>query len=113
MCDSKRVPSELQVSTEIDGDRAVLRVTGDLDLATLDDLRTPAEAQLNAPDRSAVVIDLAGLTFLDSSGLGLLVGLRKQATRRQIGLVLAKVPSGPARIISIAGLSDTFGLAAQ
>lgn len=57
----------------------VLRPEGELDLATVPTLRDRLE-QLRFK-RAAVVLELSGLTFLDSSGLALLVRTQQAATR--------------------------------
>jgi anti-sigma B factor antagonist len=87
----------------------VLALTGDLDLAAVDDLRDGAQVQLAAGCRR-LTLDLAGVTFLDSSGLGALVELRNVARRSGVYLAVVNVPPGPARIITIAGLAETFDL---
>ena len=66
------------VQVEDDGTRAVVRVTGEIDIAT-SPLLEDAVAQLTAPD---VVLDLEGVTFMGSSGLASLL----RAARRADGL---------------------------
>jgi anti-sigma B factor antagonist len=87
----------------------VLSVAGDLDLAAVPQLRQEVQARL-ANGTQSLTLDLGGITFLDSSGLGVLVELRNLAGGQGVGLDIVNVPAGPARIITIAGLADTFGL---
>lgn len=61
--------------TEVDAleDGVVIRLHGDLDMATASELRQTLAAILGkAPVR--VTIDLSGLDFVDSTGIGVLVG---------------------------------------
>lgn len=101
--------ADLKVNAHVADGRPVLRVSGDLDLATLASLRTAAEAALAACG-DGLVLDLTELTFVDSSGLGLLVELRNRALAQGGTLQLQHVPSGPKRVIEIAGLAETFGV---
>ena len=87
----------------------MLVLTGDLDLAAVDDLHEGAQVQLASGCRH-LTLDLAGVTFLDSSGLGALVELRNTARRSGVSLDIVNVAPGPARIITIAGLAETFDL---
>jgi anti-sigma B factor antagonist len=103
--------TELVVHFSVDGERSVLQLAGELDLETVAELRTHAQAELAARRRQTLMIDMSGLTFIDSSGLGLLVELRQMAAASGVSLELANVPPGPARVIAIAGLTETFGLA--
>jgi anti-sigma B factor antagonist len=105
--------TELVVHFSTDGDRSVLTLAGELDLETAAELRTHAQAELAAGRCQVLTIDMSGLTFVDSSGLGLLVELRQMATASGVALELANVPPRPARVIEIAGLADTLGLASR
>jgi anti-anti-sigma factor len=65
---------------ELEGSRAVLRVRERLDLLSAAPVRQ-AVADLLARGRTHVVIDLAGVSFMDSSGVGALVGSLKLARK--------------------------------
>ncbi|HSP28414.1 MAG TPA: STAS domain-containing protein [Ilumatobacteraceae bacterium] len=60
----------VQLSTE--GDQRVVSVTGELDAASRDQLVVSA----TAGDHRSIVIDLAGVTFMDCSGYGSLAATR-------------------------------------
>jgi anti-sigma B factor antagonist len=59
------------------GDRTVVRVGGDVDAYTAPHLRTELFALLRA-GANHLVIDLDGVDFMDSSGLGVLITLRRR-----------------------------------
>ena len=61
------VPS-FDVRIEREDDRIVLRLTGEFDLAAMDDFEAGVEDALSAP-LSELVLDLRGLRFVDSTGL--------------------------------------------
>ncbi len=56
-----------------DGSTHTVTLTGELDLLGADGLRRILVAQLDLPGATAVVADLAAVTFLDSAALGALV----------------------------------------
>jgi anti-sigma B factor antagonist len=66
-----------QVRHELRGDGIVVIAKGEIDLATSPQLRDA----LTHPDAHAatVVLDLREVTFIDSSGLGVIVGQQKRA----------------------------------
>ncbi len=61
--------SEFEVRVFHQGDATVIAVTGEIDLATVGDVRAAVVAQADAP---RVVFDLTGVTFMDSSGVHLI-----------------------------------------
>lgn len=105
--------TQLVVHFSVDGERSVLRLAGELDLESVSELRTHAEAELAAGRCRTLTIDMSGLTFIDSTGLGLLVELRRMAGVSQIALEITDVPPRIARVMAIAGLAETFGVTAD
>jgi anti-anti-sigma factor len=50
-----------------------LTLSGELDLASAEAMRTAVTEAVKSPDVDAVLVDLEGLSFLDSTGIGVLV----------------------------------------
>ncbi|MET9250940.1 STAS domain-containing protein [Nonomuraea sp. NPDC003709] len=80
----------------------LITVTGELDATNAHELESYAESQRRPG--SGMVLDLGGLTFLDSRGLHLLLRLHA-AVGEQGGLLrVAAVQGRPARILQITGV---------
>ncbi len=79
-----------QVVSEPSPEGVRVRARGELDLHTAGDV-TDALATAEAGDPVAVVLDLSGITFIDSTGLRLIVAASVRATRN--GGRLSIVPS--------------------
>lgn len=88
-------------------DRCTIDVSGELDIAAVDDLLGTAESCLGHTP-TGLTIDLGQVTFIDSSGLGALVRVRKSATQRHLGFALVAVPESLQRLFTITGLSGIF-----
>ena len=90
------------------GDCAVLQVAGEVDLYTAPMLREQI-LELAAKGAVHVIADLGRVDFLDSTGLGALVGALKRL--REAGGSLALVVSTPRilRIFQITGLTKALG----
>lgn len=104
--------TELTVDFTDEGERSVLTLTGELDIDSVGGLRERVQERLTGGRFRTLALDLAGLTFLDSSGLGLLLEVRRLALSSDVAFELVNVPAGPARVMAIAGLTETFGLPA-
>ena len=86
---------------------AVVSVSGEIDVATAPGLRERLH-ELIAEDSSTVVVDLLGVTFLDSTALGVLVGAHKRC--REAGGELRLVVTEPRimKVFEITGLTEVF-----
>jgi anti-sigma B factor antagonist len=69
---------DFSVRVDEHGPWAVVHVHGDVDVATAPSLREQLVAII-VDGRSRIVLDLDGVDFLDSTGLGVIVGVLKRA----------------------------------
>jgi anti-anti-sigma factor len=81
------------------------RVHGPLDVTTAATTRADLTALLAAPGHDDLVVDLLQVGAVDPVGLGLLVGMHRQAQRVGRRLVLAQVPPRVMRMLTITRLS--------
>ena len=73
------------------GDFAVYRLTGEFVVSTLIELRKQLNADL-ARHRSFYALDMAGVSLIDSSAMGLINNIKKKADEKNGQLVLFSVP---------------------
>ncbi len=71
----------MDLSTRVLSDRTICRVSGKVDIFTTYELREYLLTALDRPGRR-LLVDLSGVTFIDSSGLGVLVFIRRMTLRR-------------------------------
>ena len=90
-----------------DGAELWIVVEGEFELDSAESVRTMIGEHIGDGYRS-VVLDLGGVTFMDSSGLRTAIEASKAATGR--GLRFAMVPGPPAvqRIFAITGTEELF-----
>jgi anti-sigma B factor antagonist len=103
-------PPEFSVTVARRGDTVTLAVAGELDLAT-----TPqVAAHLDAlePGVGAVVLDLSAVTFLDSSGVALLLAIARRAEQEGWRLSITGTPPQAHGVLELCGLLDVLPLGA-
>jgi anti-anti-sigma factor len=91
------------------GDCAVLRIEGDIDAYAAPQIRERV-IDLAGNGTVHIIADLRGAGFLDSSGLGALVGSRKELGARGGSLMLVVGPGRVLQALRMTGLSDAFAL---
>ena len=65
-------------------------------------------AQTCLEQSSGIGLDLGDVTFIDSSGLGVLVRLRKEADAQSKPFSLVNVSPSVERLLEVTGLDDVF-----
>ncbi len=96
----------IEVSTSAEG-RVVVTVGGAIDLQTRGELLDAGRAAL-AGGANQLVLDLAGVSFIDSTGIGALVELGHDADDGSASLLLRNPSTRVERILEVTGLSDAW-----
>ncbi len=87
------------------GDVTVFRCAGRITTGSVDALRN---AVLNHPHTPIAVLDLAGVSFVDAAGLGILVSLRKWADAAGTKLKLMNLVPRVEALLELTNLSSAF-----
>jgi anti-sigma B factor antagonist len=104
---------EIAITTTVDAEtRAVVTVTGSLDLESRDALREAGHAALADAAANALVLDLAGVGFIDSTGIGAIVGLAGDAADIGRGFSLRNPSPRVTRILTVTGLINEWSIEA-
>ncbi|MEV0617739.1 STAS domain-containing protein [Nonomuraea sp. NPDC050404] len=98
----------LSVSISLHEGFLVVRAGGDLDYQWADLLHREVHEARETATSAGLILDLGGLTFCDSMGVGVLVLLLNESREQGFSLVLSDVPDRVAQILSISGLLDFF-----
>jgi anti-anti-sigma factor len=88
----------------------VIRAYGDLDIASAKALEDELRWAIDS-DASAVVLDLAGLTFIDSTGLRALLLAAKRSAGSPVRLSMVRAPEVLQNLIQTTGVEDLLPLA--
>jgi anti-anti-sigma factor len=97
----------LLVDVTRDGDAAVVRIEGEIEFATAPRLRGTL-LDLAQDGASPVILDLAGVTFVDSAGISLLIQAKKRLDTIASELVLRAPQAGVRRVLEISGVTELF-----
>ena len=97
------------VAAEFDPPRMTLALKGEFDLAGAPSLERELEA-LPWPQLAELVLDLAEVTFIDSTGLHVLLQASQRARTAGLLFSLVRVPEQPRKLFTIAGLTDSLNV---
>jgi anti-sigma B factor antagonist len=97
------VPQFRATVAEIGEDIALVSVSGELDLYVERELRD-ALAAAEKLGSHTVVVDLSGVSFMDSTACGILVGEATRLRRSGSGLVIVSNKNRASRVLEVAGI---------
>ncbi len=98
---------QLNVSTRREAGLGIVEAKGEIDMATAGIVRQ-AITDLIADGCVDLVLDLGPLTFIDSTGLGVIVGARKKAEHLGGSFVVVCTHPRILRLLDITGLSQAM-----
>lgn len=96
---------DLHCRTLIIGGTPTLQVTGEIDLATLPQLHDALRRVVGEHRGSVIAVDLDGVSVLDDTGLGVLLGSAGRAREQGGDLVIVSSSERLRRRFDLSGLS--------
>ena len=98
---------DLDITTSQGDARTVVHVAGEIDVYTVAALRERLDAVIERGEHH-LVIDLSGVTFMDSTGLGVLVGRLKLVRGAGGSMRLVTGHDRVLKVFAITGLDKVF-----
>lgn len=104
-----RGPDALQLATATEGDAGVVSAAGELDANSEARLRSAVD-ELLTEGCSTLILDLAGISFIDSSGLSALIYAYKRALESGGSLSLRSPSATVTRLLELTGQTERFAV---
>ena len=96
---------ELSMRSVRDADTHTIVLRGEMDIANAADVEKEL-LRVEATDATTIVLDLAELSFIDSTGIRLLLMADSRSRANGERLVLRRPPEGVLRVLRLAGVED-------
>jgi anti-sigma B factor antagonist len=100
----------LHIRSERDGDVHAITLRGEFDLAYARDVEDELK-RVEATDARSIILDLSGLSFLDSTGIRLILEAQIRSRQDANRLVLLRAPRTVQRVFTIAGVEKMLPFA--
>ena len=96
----------MPVTIEVNGDTMTARLSGELDHHHTQKLREEIDRSVQKERPARLVLNCAGVEFMDSSGIGLVLGRYRLMQEREGRLALSAMPPHIRRVMRVAGIAD-------
>jgi anti-sigma B factor antagonist len=103
------VTQELKLDCEIRGTTAEVTVDGDLDMAAAFKLEPVIERLVSEGDVEELVLDLAGVNFIDSAGVGSLVSTQQRLDELGVSAKVRRPSEAVRRVLDVSGAGGVLG----
>lgn len=99
----------LNITFSQEADELLVKVAGEVDVSNASELRDAIDAKL--PEATGeLVVDLADVPYIDSTGIGVLVGAAHRAAERDVTLVVARPQRNVARVLGLLGVGRDLNI---
>ncbi len=103
---------ELAINTKPAVEKYVIAVAGEVDISNADKLRTAVDMALEQPCE-AIALDLSEVPYIDSTGIGVLVGAAHRAEERGKGFAVERVQPNVLRIVQLLGVDQEISISGE
>lgn len=100
----------MKVSTKLTENELQIFLDGELDHSVADDIRTEIDAYIEKVQPKRVVFNMSRLKFMDSTGVGLIMGRYKKLRSKNIPLYIESPNMQIDKVIKISGLYSIIPL---
>ncbi len=87
----------------------MVSVAGEVDVSNADELRSAIDDAISGGAWRNVRVDLAQVPYIDSTGIGVLVGAKNRASQDGVSLVVINPQRNVARVLSLLGVDKELG----
>lgn len=101
----------LVVQLQNQNNACVVRVCGEVDVSNAPELRSSLEDGLSEMP-SDMTVDLSDVSYIDSTGIGVLVGAAHKASEAGIPFAVENPQRNVARVLSLLGVDGQLGIRA-
>ena len=99
---------ELAVGTSVHNDVQIVSPRGEIDVYTAETLKSALHDAESASGSHDIVVDLSQVTFLDSTGIGVLVGALRRRREKSATVHLVTDRDSILKILSVTNLDRVF-----
>lgn len=94
----------MQIETRCEKNTLIVKVIGELDLVVAEKFKNTTEQELLQPKMQNLILDLKDVNFIDSSGLGAILGRYKTVLHKKGKMAIVYPQPAVKRILELAGL---------
>ncbi len=101
----------LQIDITVEQNILIIRLNGELDHHTSEQLRREVEHKIDTEGIEHILLNLEKLTFMDSSGLGVILGRYKQISQKNGRMIVCAISPSIYKLFELSGMFKIVDIA--
>lgn len=85
-------------------DKLIVKLSGELDHHSAEEVRNKIDDRIESAGYSKVILDFSNVNFMDSSGIGVVIGRYKRISMKKGELCIANVQESVKRVFELSGM---------
>lgn len=85
-------------------DKLIVSMSGELDHHSAEEVRNKIDDRLDRDNITKLVMDFSGVSFMDSSGIGVVIGRYKKLSMKKGNICIARVSDSVKRVFELSGM---------
>ncbi len=94
----------MDIRMEYIGTTLVVKLAGEIDQSCAEEIRSDIDREIQIKNVHNLILDFAGVTFMDSSGLGMIIGRYKQIKARNGKTMIIRAQPQVDKVLELSGL---------
>lgn len=94
----------MNVNFESKNDKLIVHMAGELDHHSAEEVRNKIDDRIERDNLYNIVMDFSQVTFMDSSGIGVIIGRYKKLLDKKGKLYVTKVNGSAKRVFELSGM---------
>ena len=101
---------DLSFDVQKKNNHIVLAITGEIDLYSVKQLKEQVSDTIEQEREAHIIMDLNNVKYIDSTGLGILIGIKRRCAEKAGELVLVFDSDRISNLFNITGLHNVFAI---
>ena len=98
----------MRYETEQIGGALVVKLYGEIDQHCVSEVRDDIDRQIAIRNINSLIVDLGGVEFMDSSGIGMIMGRYKNMVSRGGKMMLVRPQPQVDKVLELSGIKKLF-----
>ena len=98
----------MRYETEQIGGALVVKLYGEIDQHCVSEIRDDIDRQIAIRNINSLIVDLGGVEFMDSSGIGMIMGRYKNMVSRGGKMMLVRPQPQVDKVLELSGIKKHF-----